>query len=417
MQGLKKIAVKDLQQGMFLVKFEGNWLASPFWTSRFLIESVEDLRAAQGSGLRECWIDTTLGCDISKVAKPAAAPVAPPVPQAAPEAAAPCGPVIWNYTPAASVPNTPLSFAEELRNADKLCNTARQSIVAMFSNVRVGKAIDTSVCRSLVDQIVGSVARHPGALISLSRLKSGDDYTYMHSVAVCALMVALAQSMKLAPADVHEAGLGGLLHDIGKAKIPTEILNKPGSLDEAEFATVKRHPEHGHELLLGGASARVLEICLHHHERMDGAGYPSGQAGTGISLMARMAAVCDVYDAVTSNRPYKTGWDPADALAKMISWKGHFDPAVLAAFIDVVGIYPTGSLVRLKSGLLAVVVEQNKAILTKPVVRVFYCTLTARTVPPVLVNLALEDAIAALEERERWPAAALEALWAGDLVR
>lgn len=382
---------------MFLVGFEGSWLSNPFWKSRFLLDSAEDLRMAQQSGLRECWIDTAQGCDVLSLKAPAprAAPVVKRKSKQAPPAA--------------------LGMAEELKNARRVCDAARTSIVNMFVQARLGRAVDQEVCRATVDDIVASVERHPGALISLSRLKLEDDYTFMHSVAVCALMVALARTMGLPAPAVREAGLAGLVHDIGKAHIPIEILNKPGSLDPAEFDTVKRHPEHGyHALSKGEVSAQVREACLFHHERMDGRGYPEARHGQDIPLLARMTAVCDVYDAVTSQRSYKSAWDPADALSRMISWQGHFDPKILASFIEVVGIYPIGSLVRLKSGLLAVVVEQNKQHYTKPMVKAFYDSVARRTVPVALLDLASDDdAIIGPEERAGWPAALIESLWSG----
>ena len=403
---LKKIRVSELQLGMYLYGFDGSWLANPFWTSRFLLANADELRLARTCGLAECWIDTHLGADVAPVAVAHAATSEPSSAQQRPHHA---------------VGKTdPLPMEEELQNAARLCHSARQSIVDMFSQARLGNIVNTAVCADLVDDIVRSVRRHPGALISLSRLKAEDDYTYMHSVAVCALMVALAKAMKQSGAQIREAGLCGLLHDIGKAKIPLDILNKPGSLSDDEFATVKRHPEHGFDALReGGVSDCVREACLHHHERMDGMGYPHQLAGKGISLLARMTAVCDVYDAVTSNRPYKRGWDPADALSKMISWKGHFDPAVLSALIDVVGIYPTGSLVRLKSEKLAVVVEQNKLAYTRPTVRVFYCSASARDIPPILIDLSVteEDCVVSSEDRESLPTAVIEQLWAGDLYQ
>ncbi|WP_426208123.1 HD-GYP domain-containing protein [Massilia sp. TWP1-3-3] len=402
---IKKISVSELRLGMYLVGFDGNWLSNPFWTSRFLLASADELRQARASGLAECWIDTSLGADVAPVAPARSTAGAAPVAKrrrAPPQAAG------------------ALSMEEELQNAARLCQTARASIFSMFSQARLGKIADTHFCSALVDDIVRSVERHPGALISLSRLKYEDDYTYMHSVAVCALMVALAKAMKLSDPDMREAGLSGLLHDIGKARIPLEILNKPSSLSDDEFATVKRHPEHGFEALRhGGVSDSVREACLHHHERMDGAGYPHRQAGKAISLMARMTAVCDVYDAITSDRPYKRGWDPADALSKMISWKGHFDPTVLSAFIEVVGIYPTGSLVRLKSEKLAVVVEQNKQSYTRPTVRAFYCIASTRAIPAELIDLSgtEEDCVVGSEDRDRLPTAVIEKLWAGELYR
>jgi HD-GYP domain-containing protein (c-di-GMP phosphodiesterase class II) len=145
------------------------------------------------------------------------------------------------------------------------------------------------------------------------------------------------------------------------------VLNKPGSLTDEEFQIIRRHPEIGEGMLResGMTNEKVLDVVRHHHERMSGNGYPDRLPAEKITLLARMGAVTDVYDAITSNRPYKAGWDPAESLAKMASWKGHFDEEVLKAFIKSLGIYPTGSLVRLSSGRLAVVVEQNQARITR----------------------------------------------------
>lgn len=402
----KKIKVSQLRVGMFLLRFEADWMATPFWRNEFLLTDDGDLRQALGSGLDECWIDPARGLDVPGVAAARDAPAMP----ALLHAAAP------RATPRTPLPATPTTLAAELEHARSICAGAKLTIAATFEQHRMGRAGDHAACEAVVDDIVASVARHPHALLSLARLKSGDDYTYLHSVAVCALMVALAQAMQLPAATVREAGLGGLLHDMGKAAIESAILNKPGALDDSEFAAVKRHPQHGYEALAGGpASEAVREVVLYHHERMDGRGYPHGRAGDAIPLLARMGAVCDVYDAITSDRPYKKGWDPAEALGKMISWTGHFDPAVLSAFVGVVGIYPVGALVRLKSGRLAVVVEQNRQHLTRPVVRVFYCMQARKCLAPALLDLAAEpeEAILGPEARDRWPARVLDAMWGG----
>ncbi len=255
----------------------------------------------------------------------------------------------------------------------------------------MGRAIDTAATQRLVEEISDSVTRNPGALISLARIKTADDYTYLHSVAVCALMVALARQMGLSEEDTRAAGHAGLLHDLGKALMPMDVLNKPGKLTDEEFAIVKQHPVEGHRLLLEakGTHEVTLDVCLHHHEKMDGSGYPDHLPAEQISRFARMGAVCDVYDAITSNRPYKAGWDPAESLRRMAEWtQGHFDPAIFQSFVKSLGIYPIGSLVRLASGRLAIVVEQSARSLLAPRVKVFFSTRSNARLPPEIVDLS-----------------------------
>jgi putative nucleotidyltransferase with HDIG domain len=262
------------------------------------------------------------------------------------------------------------------------------------------------------------VLRNPGALISLARLKTADDYTYMHSVAVCGLMVSLARQLGLDEKEVREAGMAGLMHDLGKAVMPMAVLNKPGKLTDDEVDVIKSHPAEGHRLLLEGksASAIVLDVCLHHHEKVDGSGYPDKLTGDEISLFAKMGAVCDVYDAITSNRPYKAGWDPAESIRKMTEWsKDHYDERVFQAFIKSIGIYPVGSLVKLGSGRLAVVIEQSEKSLLAPRVKAFFSTKAQTYIVPELIDLSRAGAsekIVGREDAAKWGIKNLDELWA-----
>lgn len=402
---LKRIPTDQLRLGMHLHELCGAWIDHPFWRTKFVLDDPADIERVRGSAIREVVIDTALGLDVAPAA--AAPPAAPP---AAPEAAV------------AAAPARPVGREQQLAQARKLVQSSRRQMESLFSDARLGRALDVSAGKELVGEITGSVIESPGTLVSLVRLKSADQYTYLHSVAVCALMVSLGRQLGLDEAAVREAGLAGLMHDLGKAMMPLEVLNKPGKLTDAEFAIIKSHPRRGHDLLVEGgqASAEVLDVCLHHHEKFDGSGYPERLAGEGISLLARMGAVCDVYDAVTSDRPYKAGWNPGDALRQMAQWKGHFDPAVFQAFVKTVGIYPAGSLVRLASGRLGVVLEQGGGSLLAPRVKVFFSTKSNLRIVPEEIDLAAprsSDKIVACEAPEQWPFQDLDELWAGPAAK
>lgn len=303
----------------------------------------------------------------------------------------------------------------EIERARRICQAAKGEVMAMFQDIRLGKAIDPQTTLPLVGEIAASVQRNASAIISVARLKTHDDYTYMHSVAVCALMIALARQLDLDEEQTRLAGFGGLMHDLGKAMMPLDILNKPGKLTDAEFAVMKQHPEAGAKILRdSGAALEVQDIALHHHEKVNGLGYPHGLAGDAISLLARMGAVCDVYDAVTSLRAYKSPWDPARSMREMARWDGHFDKRVFNAFVKSVGIYPVGSLVRLASQRLAVVVEPGTESLLTPKVRVFFSLRSKEPIPMQTLDLAApgcKDSIAGPEDATKWGFQNLDHLW------
>ena len=419
---LKKIAIAQLRLGMHMHKLQGPWLQHPFWRNRFVIENPEELAQLRNCGVPECWIDLAQGLDVAPpastvepatgAAEPAPAPVSAFASASASTSAAPSAPAPTRAREQAHRP-----MQEELRQAAAICDRSRVAVSRMFGEARMGRVVDAEGCLPLVDDIASSVMRNPGALVSLARLKRRDDYSYMHSVAVCALMVALAREQGMDEDACREAGLAGLMHDIGKAVMPLEVLNKPGRLTDEEFDVIRTHPEQGFALLKDGegVSAATLDVVLHHHERFDGTGYPRKLAGEAISSLARMGAICDVYDAITSNRPYKQGWDPAESIARMASWKGHFDPALFAKFVQSLGIYPMGSAVRLASGRVAVVVEQNPANLVSPVVMVFFSTKSQMPITPQRLDLSkpgTQDRIVSREEGAAARFPNMDALWA-----
>ena len=406
---LRKISIQQLRVGMYVHKLCCSWLTTPCWHSAFAIDSRQTIAQIQASGTTQLWIDLAKGVDVDMDVGMAA-----PASAAVPDAVDDCPAAIFRFAPV-----TPAPMADEMRRAALLLDRSRQAVLSMFQDARMGRAIDMQAAMPLVDEIAGSVMRNASALIGLARLKTADNYTYMHSVAVCALMIALARQLGLDDAVTREVGLAGLLHDVGKMTVPPAILNKPGRLTAEEFDSVKLHAGAGHALLqgAGGIGAIALDVCLHHHEKFDGSGYPHGLKGEEISLYARMGAVCDVYDAVSSNRPYKKGWGPAESLRHMAEWSrgGHFDEKIFAAFVKCLGIYPVGTLVRLKSGRLGVVAEQKpQGSLLQPKVTVFFSTRSLTYIVPQLLDLAqpgVGDAIICCEQERTWGLSDIDRFW------
>ena len=405
---LKKIAVEQLSVGMHLKEFCGSWMEHPFWRTGFVLVDPKDIKTILASSIKEVWIDASKGLDV-------------PAGQLAISEAESEAQVEAQLQQAVEEKRelAPVSIGIEIERAAKICLQSKQAVISMFQEARMGKSVDTGGARQLVEEISDSVARNPGALISLARLKTVDDYTYMHSVAVCAMMVGLAKQLGLNEEQTRLAGMAGLMHDLGKALMPMEVLNKPGKLTEAEFNIIKTHPVEGHRMLLSGRDVDpiVLDVCLNHHEKTDGSGYPKGRKADEISLFAKMGAVCDVYDAITSNRPYKLGWDPAESLRKMAEWaNGHFDGKVFQAFVKSLGIYPIGSLVKLTSGRLGVVVEQTGKSLTTPSVKVFFSTKSNMRIVPEVIDLSqagVTEKIVSREDPAKWRFADLNELWSG----
>jgi len=407
---LKKINVKQLAVGMHIKEFCGSWMEHPFWRNAFVITDPKDLERIRASSIKEIWIDSSKGLDV--------APGESAVSEAETEAQVDAE---LNLAAARERETAPVSTSAELARAVSICAQSKRAVTSMFQEARMGKAVNTDGAQELVEEISASISRNPNALISLARLKTADDYTYMHSVAVCALMIALSKQLSLDEAQTRSAGIAGLLHDLGKALMPMKVLNKPGKLTDEEFDIIKKHPEEGHKLLLAstGADKIALDVVLHHHEKTNGSGYPRRLKDSEISLFAKMGAVCDVYDAITSNRPYKAGWDPAESLRKMAEWvNGHFDPTIFQAFVKSIGIYPIGSLLKLSSGRLGLVIDQAEKSLLTPRIKVFYSTRTGARIKPEIIDLSrpgCPENIASREDPSKWNFPDLNELWSGQV--
>ena len=390
---LKKVRVEDLRLGMFIAELCGSWIDHPFWKKAFLLDSEKDLGLLQACGIGHVMIDLVKGLDVESE-QPAAAVEEKPANAVA------------EVAESEKKVERQVALHDEVQRSQKLHAKAKRTVAFVFREARMGNALQGAEAVELVDEISQSVARNSGALLSLSRLKSKDDHTYLHSVAVSALMIALGRQMGMEGDILKSLGMAGLLHDVGKVAVPENILNTPGKLTAEEFENVKTHPVRGWEMLKLDPNVNdiVLDVCRHHHERVDGTGYPDKLTGETLSLHAKMAAVCDVYDALTSDCSYRKAFSPADAIRKMTELQNtHFDKAVFHAFVKTVGIYPSGTLVKLKSGRLAVVADQSAKSLLTPIVKVFFSTKTNEPIFPTLVDLSkVPDPIASVEDPAKW---------------
>ena len=392
---IKKIPVAQLRPGMYIHDVNCSWLDHPFVTNSFEVRNDKRIAEIQALGIHEVYIDTSRGGDVAD---------APSEQEVRHEIEARMAAIADERADAIQ----PVPLGAEIERARRLHSDANRIVRSLAQDIRLGKQIEMEQIEPLVEQMVDSIFRNQDALLPLARLKDHDSYTFQHSVSVCALLVSFGRGLKLERPLIKELAIGGLLHDVGKAKVPDAILNKPAKLTDAEFTKMKSHVVQSIIILQNtpGISQIALDVAGQHHERFDGSGYPNQLKGEEITLYGRMGAIVDVYDAITSDRVYHKGMPPTAALGRLLEWSSyHFDPALVKAYVKSLGIYPSGSLVRMESGRLGVVLEQNADNMMKPRVNMIFHAEHGRYLKPEIVDLSwsgCQDKITGHEDYAAW---------------
>ncbi|WP_188149665.1 HD-GYP domain-containing protein [Teredinibacter waterburyi] len=338
MSNTKKIHVGELRIGMYVSKLDREWLDTPFIMQGFLIEERDDIEIiAEFSDY--VWIDSNYSAKASAHSSG-----------------------VGSATSARSAPLPEVPLEDEHRKTYKTFRSARSLTKTLLDDVRLGGALDGEKARSMVNDCVQSVIRHPDALLWMTKIRNQQEYTAEHCLNVCILAIAFGRQLGLDEPELQNLGLCGMLHDVGKMRVPEEIVNKPAALTAKEYRLMKAHTVHGRNLLLStsGIYSGVVDVAYSHHERIDGTGYPRKLPGHGISRFSRIIAIVDAYDAMTADRCYSHAKTSTEALKIIYNERGkHFDETLALKFIETIGLYPAGSLVELYSGEVGIVVEAN----------------------------------------------------------
>ena len=393
---IKTISVKQIRKGMYIHELNCSWLDHPFARNQFKITEPADIKKLLKSGIKTLKIDTDKGLDIK--AEPER------LKQAAEKT------TISNSEPPAAKSPQNRKKTKNLKairtKAKDIKKQAEGLISTIMSDVKLGQQVKMKEVTSIVNDMSESVLDNHNALLGLSRIRHWDAYTFEHSVNIGVLMMSFAKSRGMSEKVIHDVGVGGFLHDIGKTLTPDEILNKPDKLTDEEFVIMRRHVVDSRIILekTPGINQNALDVAALHHEKYDGSGYPNGWKGDQISEIGQMSAIVDVYDALTADRCYHKGQDPSIVLKRMLSWAGsHFNPQLLQEFIQCVGIYPPATLVMLNKKYLAVVYENGKNLLM-PKVIIILNTRTHETIEPKLIDLSRQDKykITSSESDQQW---------------
>jgi HD-GYP domain-containing protein (c-di-GMP phosphodiesterase class II) len=433
---LKKIAIDQLQVGMFIVNLGRSWLSHPFLRNYLTITSEKQISKMRRYGIREVFIDPQKGLDIpapeidltevltpedeepesaplpekpgehQETMVPAGALSSPPpgeTPVSLEEVEKPESVVFWErnigrleknlsslQTPASAggVPRVP--YSQEVKSARIVHQEAEGVVRNIMHDVRLGRSIQSDRVKKAVSNMVDSILRNEDALLSLTRIRKYDEYTFVHSLDVCIFCLSMARHMSLSRDEMLDMGIGALLHDCGKMKIPLQILNKPEALSANDWVEVRKHPLYSREIMekSPGIPERSKELALQHHERFNGAGYPFGLQGDGIGIFGQVAGIVDFYDAITADRPYRKALQPHEGIRQIYErCQVEFSGFLVERFIQCIGIYPFGTLVLLDTEEMGIVCGVNSETLLRPKVLVIYRNSKTPYAQPFLVDL------------------------------
>jgi len=376
---IKKVKITDLRHGMYIHDINVPWLDQSFLLGQFMIQREDQIKKMMDANILEVCIDTGKGLDVKDA------------PTAKEAGAAIMNEMIISVSAEGSE-STNAQQKERWAESKRAYTETIKIVTSIFKDARIGKQAGFKNAFPIVAHIAEGVMLDDSTLVSLCRLRNRDDYTFQHSVSVSSLLLTLCNFIGgYTSDDMVQIGLGGMFHDIGKMMIPDHILNKPGPLTDEEHEVMRTHVNKGLEYLRSEHSLGeiALQAVAEHHEKLNGSGYPNGLSGDRISKVGQMASIVDVYDAITSNRIYRVAIEPTVAIRMMYEWAGrHFDETLVRSFIRAIGIYPVGSLVRLQSGRLAVVLRKGDGNLLQPIVRVVYNAVNGHNLPVQDVDLA-----------------------------
>ena len=334
-----KIHVSELKIGMFVSKLDRPWLETPFLMQGFVVETLADIDTiAQYS--EHVWVDAVQSEWV------------PPEER---------GTVTAQKAKVSYI--NKIDAKSEHAAAMGVYREARRLTRTILEDLRLGGVINTDQAKATVKECVHSVLRNSDALLWMSKIRSQNEYTAEHCLNVCILAIAFARHLGMSEVDMEKVGLCGLLHDVGKMRVPSEVLNKPGALTDKEYNIMKAHATHGRNLLMAskGVPNSAIDVAYSHHEKVDGTGYPRQLKSAGISELAKIIAIVDAYDAMTADRCYSASIPSTEALKIIFKDRGtHFDERLALEFIKSVGLYPPGTLVELVNGLICIVLEANQ---------------------------------------------------------